>query len=157
VHGRTRADRFLGAAEYDTIAEIVDAVSIPVFANGDIDSSEKALAVLAQTGAAGIMIGRAAQGRPWFCGQVAAALAGTPGEAPSLAEQGALLSEHIEALHDFYGPIPGARIARKHVGWALSDLGEAGEAFRRGFKAIEAPEGQLEALSDFYGARRAAA
>ena len=89
--------------------------------------------------------------------KLAAALAGAPREAPSLAEQGALLSEHVAALHEFYGPIPGARIARKHVGWALADLGEAGEAFRRCFNAIEAPEAQLEALSDFYGARRAAA
>ena len=107
VHGRTRADRFLGAAEYDTIAEIVNAVSIPVFANGDICSPEKALSVLGHTNAAGIMIGRAAQGRPWFCGQVAAAIAGAPRAAPSLAEQGALLSEHVAALHDFYGPISG--------------------------------------------------
>ena len=157
VHGRTRADRFLGAAEYDTIAEIVKAVSIPVFANGDICSPEKALSVLGHTNAAGIMIGRAAQGRPWFCGQVAAAIEGAPRAAPSFAEQGALLSEHVAALHDFYGPIPGARIARKHVGWALADLGEVGEAFRRRFNRIEAPEAQLEALSHFYGARRAAA
>jgi tRNA-dihydrouridine synthase B len=80
-----------------------------------------------------------------------------PFEPPTLPAQGALLSEHVAALHDFYGPIPGARIARKHVGWALADLGEAGEAFRRRFNAIEAPEAQLEALSRFYGPWRSAA
>ncbi len=157
VHGRTRADRFLGAAEYDTIAEIVQAVSIPVFANGDVDSVGKALAVLKQTGAAGIMIGRAAQGRPWFCGQVAAAIAGETPKTPSWAEQGALLQEHVAALHHFYGALPGVRIARKHVGWALAALAVPAEGFRRRFNQLESPAAQLEALEGFYAQGQAAA
>mgnify|MGYP003642646353 FL=1 len=120
VHGRTRACAFRGEAEYDTIAAIVAATDFPVFANGDIDSAEKAEAVLRHTGAAGVMIGRAAQGRPWLCGQVATRLATgvTPPE-PPVAQQLAILHTHVSALHAFYGDFMGPRIARKHVGWFL--------------------------------------
>ena len=120
VHGRTRACAFRGHAEYDTIANIVAAVDMPVYANGDIDSAEKAEAVLRHTGAAGVMIGRAAQGRPWLCGQIAGRLAsGVTPSAPSLEQQVALLHAHVRALHGFYGDFLGPRIARKHVGWFL--------------------------------------
>ena len=123
VHGRTRADKFNGVAEYDTIAAIVDAVSIPVLANGDIDSVIKAQQVLSHTGAAGVMIGRAANGRPWLPGQIAASIAtGVLIPSPSVGEQLALMHRHVAALHDFYGEFMGVRIARKHVGWFLEAL-----------------------------------
>ncbi len=122
VHGRSRACAFKGQVEYDTIAAIVAATQFPVFANGDIDSPERAAAVIAHTGAAGVMIGRAAQGRPWLCGQIAAHLATgiTPPE-PGKVEQLAIMHRHVEALHEFYGEFMGVRIARKHVGWYLQD------------------------------------
>ncbi|MEE4145499.1 MAG: tRNA dihydrouridine synthase DusB [Halieaceae bacterium] len=122
VHGRSRACAFRGPVEYDTIAAIVAATRFPVFANGDIDSPERAAAVIAHTGAAGVMIGRAAQGRPWLCGQIAAHLeTGVTPPAPSAFEQLRIMRAHVEALHAFYGEFIGLRIARKHVGWYLQD------------------------------------
>ncbi|HSB97976.1 MAG TPA: tRNA dihydrouridine synthase DusB, partial [Spongiibacteraceae bacterium] len=121
VHGRTRACRFEGAVEYDTIAAIKATVKIPVLANGDIDSPEKAAAVLAYTGADGVMIGRAAQGRPWLCGQIANYLRnGTYAPDPRADELQQILQEHLQNLHEFYGEPMGVRIARKHVGWYLA-------------------------------------
>jgi tRNA-dihydrouridine synthase B len=118
VHGRTRADMFAGSAEYDTIAAVVRSVSIPVFANGDIDSPQKAAAVLAATGAAGVMIGRAAQGRPWLFRQVKSYLAsGVLLGPPSPLEVRGIMLAHLESLHAFYGDESGVRIARKHLGW----------------------------------------
>jgi tRNA-dihydrouridine synthase B len=135
VHGRTRADRFKGSAEYDTIAAIVDAVSIPVIANGDIDSADKARMVLNQTGAAGVMIGRAAQGQLWLPGAVARALEHNPGDqstphirghspelTPSVAQQLTLHHRHLARLHAFYGDFLGTRISRKHHAWFLASL-----------------------------------
>lgn len=123
VHGRTRACRFRGEAEYDTIAAIVDTVSMPVFANGDIDSPQKAWQVLEHTGAAGIMIGRAAQGRPWLFAAVNQYLQrGTLPAAPSTAEVCTVMRGHIAEIHRFYGDYLGTRIARKHVGWYLESL-----------------------------------
>ena len=135
VHGRTRADRFKGSAEYDTIATIVDAVSIPVIANGDIDSTDKAKTVLSHTGAAGIMIGRAAQGQLWLPGTIARALEHRIGDqstphikghspelTPSVAEQLALHIRHLTRLHAFYGDFLGTRISRKHHAWFLGSL-----------------------------------
>tara|TARA_R110002110_G_C13470397_1_gene720551 strand:+ start:33342 stop:34358 length:1017 start_codon:yes stop_codon:yes gene_type:complete len=122
VHGRTRACAFKGAVEYDTIAEIVAAVSMPVYANGDIDSPEKAAEVIAHTHAAGVMIGRAAQGRPWLCGQISTYLnTGESVPSPSHEQQLHILREHVDALHTFYGEYMGVRIARKHVGWYLQN------------------------------------
>lgn len=121
VHGRTRACAFTGEAEYDTIAAIVDATNFPVFANGDIDSPSKAAAVVAATGVAGVMIGRAAQGRPWLCGQIAAFLEnGDFVASPSVEVQLNTLQRHVVQLHEFYGETMGVRIARKHVSWYLS-------------------------------------
>ena len=146
VHGRTRACRFEGEAEFDTVREIVQAVRLPVLANGDIASATQAAAVLAQTGAAGVMIGRAAQGRPWLCGSIDAALGGGAAPAaPSRARIEALLLEHVELLHAFYGEQQGLRIARKHVGWYLADAGEA-PAFLREFNRIESAAAQLATL-----------
>ena len=158
VHGRTRADRFGGVAEYDTIARIVEAVELPVLANGDIDTPERARAVLAHTGAVGVMIGRAAQGRPWLCGQIAAFLErGERLPDPDAATRSSLLARHVARLHAFHGPARGLRIARKHVGWALADLGHPGERFRRHFNGIEEASAQLDALAVFFETEGAAA
>ena len=120
VHGRTRACAFKGEVEYDTIADIVSATDFPVFANGDIDSPAQATAVIRHTGAAGVMIGRAAQGQPWLCGQIAQHLeTGVTPPAPKLAAQFEILSRHVRELHAFYGEFMGVRIARKHTGWYL--------------------------------------
>lgn len=118
VHGRTRDMKYQGQAEYDTIAAIKAAIAIPVWANGDIDSPEKARAVLAHTGVDGLLIGRAAQGRPWIFEEIAHYLA-TGERLPdkTAAEVGTILVEHIRSLHDFYGPERGPRIARKHLAW----------------------------------------
>jgi tRNA-dihydrouridine synthase B len=118
VHGRTRADQYRGAAEYDTIRAIKNAVSIPVFANGDIDSGPKARAVLQQTGADGVMIGRAAQGRPWIFREVREFLAtGRVPPPPTADEVRDIMLSHLETLYAFYGEHLGVRVARKHLGW----------------------------------------
>ncbi len=118
VHGRTRADHYTGAAEYQTIRAIKAAVRIPVFANGDIDSGAKARAVLEETGADGLMIGRAAQGRPWIFNQLRHFLAcGTEPEPPALPEVRDIMLAHLEQLYAFYGEHAGVRVARKHFGW----------------------------------------
>jgi len=117
VHGRTREDFFSGEAEYETVIAVKQAVGIPVFVNGDIDCSAKALKVLAQTGADGVMIGRAAQGRPWIFREVLAAMRGSSVAPPSLAEVRAIMLSHLEALYSFYGESQGVRVARKHLGW----------------------------------------
>ena len=120
VHGRTRACGYRGQTDYDGIARVVEAVDIPVLANGDISSPEQAFAVLNRTGAAGIMIGRAAQGRPWLPGQIRAALAGQKvPPAPCGEALRQLVRTHIAELHRQYGPEQGLRIARKHIGWYL--------------------------------------
>ena len=117
VHGRAREDFFSGNAEYETVVAVKQSVGIPVFVNGDIDCPAKALKVLAQTGADGVMIGRAAQGRPWIFREVLAALNGTTIAAPSLTEVRAIMLSHLEALYSFYGESHGVRVARKHLGW----------------------------------------
>lgn len=150
VHGRTRACRFKGQAEYDTIAAVAEAVSIPVFANGDIDSPEKARQVLEQTGAAAVMIGRAAQGRPWLCGQIEHYLrTGQRLPEPTPAQVRDILSAHLRGLHQLYGEVMGPRIARKHVGWYLRTLPE-GESFRRAFNRIEEAEEQHASVLRFF-------
>ncbi|WP_018865461.1 MULTISPECIES: tRNA dihydrouridine synthase DusB [unclassified Thioalkalivibrio] len=124
VHGRTRADAYRGQADHTAIARIVRSVSIPVLANGDITDPDTAMRVLDTTGAAGVMIGRAAQGRPWLPGQIRAALAGEAiPPAPALAARLALIEEHVTGLHTQYGEPQGVRIARKHLGWYLLGLG----------------------------------
>ena len=143
VHGRTRACAFSGRAEYDTIAAIVAAVQIPVFANGDIDSPQTAAGVIAYTGAAGVMIGRAAQGQPWLCGQIATYLkTGLTPAPPSASQQFAILHRHVTQLHQFYGDFMGVSIARKHVGWYLSASPDACEQ-RRKFNRLAHPTEQL--------------
>ena len=157
VHGRTRADRFKGQAEYQTIAEIVHAVTIPVIANGDIDSAEKARAVLKLTGAAGVMIGRAAQGQLWLPGAIASALTARDKSArtPTLSEQLRLQGDHLARLHDFHGDHLGPRIARKHQTWLLESLAaqkaisaEDARAWRQAFNRIESTEAQVVCLRE---------
>ena len=117
VHGRTRADFFEGDAEYETVAAVKRSVRIPVFVNGDIDCAAKALKALEQSGADGVMIGRAAQGRPWIFRELAATFSNTSVASPSLAEVRAIMLSHLEALYSFYGESQGVRVARKHLGW----------------------------------------
>ena len=143
VHGRTRADLYQGEAEYDTIAAIKSAVQIPVLANGDIDSPEQAARVLQATGADAVMIGRAAQGRPWIFREIAHYLAtGLHLPAPTPDEVCAVLVGHLEHLHAFYGDVPGVRIARKHLGWYCKDHPGA-EAFRAAVNAASSAAEQL--------------
>ena len=150
VHGRTRACAFGGHAEYDTIAAIVAATDFPVYANGDIDSPQKAAAVIAHTGAEGVMIGRAAQGRPWLCGQIAAHLeTGATPAAPDLEEQAGILRGHVANLHEFYGPYMGLRIARKHLAWYLQRRADY-QQHRKLFNRLDDPREQLRYIEQLF-------
>jgi tRNA-dihydrouridine synthase B len=150
IHGRSRACMFEGRAEYATIAEVKSRVRIPVIANGDVESPQDAKRVLELTGAEGIMIGRAAQGRPWLFRSIARYLeTGELLPAPAAAEIGALLSEHLEALYDLYGAEQGARVARKHIGWTVRGL-PGGEEFRRGVIGINDASAQHCAVNDYF-------
>ena len=150
VHGRTRACMYRGDAEYDTIRTIKQAVSIPVIANGDITTPEKARFVLDYTGADGGMIGRGAQGNPWIFKEILHYLeTGENLPAPPLSEQQAVLHEHVVNVHDFYGDVMGARIARKHVGWYLAEHDKDNQ-FRRTFNGLEDAQAQLDALDDYF-------
>jgi tRNA-dihydrouridine synthase B len=125
IHGRTRDQKYAGVAEYDTIADIKTRTKLPIWANGDIDSPEKAKAVLEHTQADGVLIGRAAQGRPWIFKQVDHYLkTGERWPEPSLEEVGRLLVDHLKALHLFYGEDRGLRVARKHLSWYAKDRPE---------------------------------
>ncbi|MGH8528335.1 MAG: tRNA dihydrouridine synthase DusB [Nevskiales bacterium] len=146
VHGRTRADKFAGAAEYETIAAIKQAVRIPVIANGDIATPEQAAAVLRATGADGLMLGRAAQGNPWIFREVAHYLArGSRLAPPGIEEVRAVFSEHIRALHLFYGEEQGLRVARKHMAWYLQAQGLGAGHYRQLMQA-ESAAVQLELI-----------
>ena len=150
VHGRTRACGFAGEAEYRTIAEVKAQVRIPVIANGDIRSAEDARRALALTGADGVMIGRAAQGRPWLFREIAHYLErGQHVAPPTFAEMGAVLTEQLLGLYDLYGCEHGARIARKHIGWTVSSLPD-GEALRRTANGIVDAEDQLRVVNDYF-------
>ena len=150
VHGRTRSCLYKGEAEYDTIRAIKQAVSIPVVANGDIDSPEKARYVLDYTGVDAVMIGRAAQGRPWIFREIRHFLeTGTKLPPPEREEVRTLMNEHVTNLHRFYGAYLGARIARKHVGWYL-DEEETGREFRKHFNALDCADAQLNALEMYF-------
>jgi tRNA-dihydrouridine synthase B len=150
VHGRTRACRFVGEVEYDTIAQVVEAVSIPVLANGDITDPEKAVSVLQHTGAAAVMIGRAAQGNPWIFNQINHFLKfGKRLASPSMEECAAIMSAHLLALHEFYGEAGGLRISRKHIGWYINPL-PGGRDFTRQFNTLETTEQQRTLLNNFF-------
>jgi len=150
VHGRTRACAFVGPVEYQTIAAVKRAVTLPVFANGDVTTPQQARYVLRETGADGLMIGRAAQGRPWIFREIAYYLAtGAELPAPSVAEARALIVQHLDEHYAFYGEELGVRIARKHLGWYTEGLIGA-EAFRREANAAQSMDAQRAALERYF-------
>ena len=150
VHGRTREQGYKGQAEYDTIAAVKAALAIPVVANGDIDSPRKARGVLAYTQADAVMIGRAAQGRPWIFREIAHFLAtGEELPPPEVLQAKRWLVEHLHEHYGLYGEFTGVRTARKHIGWAVRAL-PGGEAFRAQMNLLDRCEDQLHALSDWF-------
>jgi tRNA-dihydrouridine synthase B len=152
VHGRTREQGYKGLAEYETIAEVKSAVHIPVVANGDITTPEKARDVLSFTGADAIMVGRAAQGKPWIFREIAHFM--TTGEhlaRPLVAEVKRLLCDHLLDHYDLYGEFAGVRTARKHIGWYVRSL-PGGETFRDSMNTLEACEAQHTAVAQFFDA-----
>jgi len=152
VHGRTRDQQYTGLAEYDTIALIKSRLSVPVIANGDIDSPRKAAEVLRHTGCDAVMVGRAAQGRPWIFREVAHYLAtGESLPEPSLQDVRDVLLAHLEHLHAFYGEPGGVRIARKHLGWYAKDRPE-NAAFRSVVNRAETADAQLRLTRDYFDA-----
>ena len=152
VHGRTREQGYKGVAEYDTIAAVKAALKIPVVANGDIDSPEKASAVLRATGADALMIGRAAQGRPWIFREIAHGLVhDTPLAAPATTEVRGWLLQHLLDHYALYGERSGVRSARKHIGWAVHAL-PGGAAFRAVMNTLDDAQSQLRAVSTFFEA-----
>ena len=150
VHGRTRAQGYRGRAEHDTVAAVKAALKIPVVANGDIDSPEAAHAVLAHTGADALMIGRAAQGRPWIFREIAHFLAtGCHLPPPATRDVQGWLVEHLHDHYALHGEFSGVRSARKHIGWAVRAL-PGGEAFRAAMNTLESAESQLRAVQTFF-------
>ena len=150
VHGRTREQGYKGHAEYDTVSAVKAALRIPVVANGDIDSPEKARDVLARTGADAIMIGRAAQGRPWIFRETLHFLAtGEHLPAPEVRQVRDWLLEHLDDHYGLYGEHAGVRSARKHIGWAVRGL-PGGEAFRAGMNLLESCDAQARAVGDWF-------
>ncbi len=155
VHGRTRDQHYTGTAEYDTIAAIKAMLDIPVLANGDVDSPRKAAQVLAHTCADAVMVGRAAQGRPWIFREIAHYLAtGEELPPPSLEEVRDILLGHLADLHAFYGEPQGVRIARKHLGWYAKDRPEHTDEQRAAFRAVvnaaESADAQLRLTRDYF-------
>ncbi|KRG54525.1 tRNA-dihydrouridine synthase B [Stenotrophomonas koreensis] len=152
IHGRTRNQHYTGQAEYDTIAQIKAQLGIPVIANGDVDSPVKAAFVLKHTGADAVMVGRAAQGRPWIFREISHYLAtGQELPPPTLTEVRDILMGHLAHLHAFYGEPQGVRIARKHLGWYAKDRPE-NAAFRAVVNRAETPEEQLRLTADYFDA-----
>ncbi len=165
IHGRSRACAFKGEAEYETIADVKSRINIPVIANGDIDSPEKAARVLEQTSADAIMIGRGAQGRPWIFREILYYLEqGKKLPAPNTKDVNLLLNKHLKSLYDFYGEFAGVRIARKHIGWYCkqhfnqsvkinSEIMAEVESFRKSINKVESAEIQLEKTIKFFTTR----
>lgn len=149
LHGRTRACRFNGEAEYQTIKQLAKESSIPVLANGDIDSAQKAVQVLDITQASGILIGRGALGRPWIFKEITAALSGQEIDPPTHAEKQEIIISHLQEMHDFYGDFLGLRIARKHFGWYCNHLPN-GKQTSRLFNALESTHEQLECVNNYF-------
>jgi len=155
VHGRTRADAFMGEAEYDTIAAIKAAVKIPVIANGDIDSPKKAREVLTHTGCDGLMIGRAAQGRPWIFREIEHFLAtGERLPEPAPQEVRDILLGHLVNLYEFYGETLGVRVARKHISWYSKGC-VGGAVFRHSINQVETPAEQRSMIEEFFARQMA--
>ncbi|MFN7724058.1 MAG: tRNA dihydrouridine synthase DusB [Rubrivivax sp.] len=152
VHGRTREQGYKGFAEYDTVSAVKAALKIPVVANGDINSPEKALEVFRRTGADAVMVGRAAQGRPWIFREIAHFLAtGEHLPPPATADVAAWLLEHLQDHYALYGEGVGVRSARKHIGWAVRAL-PGGEAFRAVMNTLDTVEAQARAVATFFEA-----
>lgn len=150
VHGRTRADLYKGEAEYETITAVKSAIKIPVVANGDINSPEKAEFVLRTTGADAIMIGRAAQGRPWIFREIDHYLkTGTHLPAPQITEIAEIMNRHLLEHYEFYGEYVGLRTARKHIGWYCKGLRNS-HNFRHHMNTLESCEEQLAAVNHFF-------
>ncbi len=151
IHGRTRACMYQGNAEYDTIRAIRQSVSIPIFANGDIDSAAKAKHVLEQTGVAGLMIGRSAQGRPWIFREILAALNGEFFVPPSIAEVRDIMLAHLRDLHAFYGEEAGVRVARKHIDWYAKSRASAPALRQAVMQATDATT-QIDRVQAYFNA-----
>ena len=150
IHGRTRACAYMGDAEYDTIAEVKQAIHIPLIANGDIATPEKAKFVLDYTGADGVMIGRAAQGRPWIFREIEHYLAtGEHMPAPEVEEIRSVMLEHLHDLYAFYGDLTGMRVARKHISWYTKGLKDSAN-FRHAMNQLQTIEEQLAAIHAFF-------
>jgi tRNA-dihydrouridine synthase B len=155
IHGRTRACAYTGHAEYDTIRAVKDAVKIPVIANGDITTPEKAQFVLQHTGADAVMIGRAAQGRPWLFREIEHFLnTGTHLLSPKVDEIEQVLVEHLADLYDFYGEYTGLRVARKHISWYTKGL-PGSAVFRHRMNQLESVDEQMRAVADFFEEQKA--
>ncbi|MDB5888283.1 MAG: tRNA dihydrouridine synthase DusB, partial [Rhodocyclales bacterium] len=150
IHGRTRCDQYMGEAEYDTIADVKSRVGIPVIANGDIDSPQKARAVLRYTGADGVMIGRAAQGRPWIFREIEHFLqTGKELPPPEVDEIHRVCREHLADLYDFYGEASGVGVARKHIAWYTKGL--VGSAvFRSNMYLLPSVSAQCDSVDQFF-------
>ncbi len=153
VHGRTRQCRFTGAVDYETVRDMKRAVDIPVWVNGDIDSTEKARAVLAITGADGVMIGRAAQGRPWIFREIAHDLQAGPEKSgrsvPDIFEVRDIIIDHLHNLYSFYGEFTGLRVARKHLSWYLKEQPNAGEVISQAVRAPSTVE-QMTLIESYF-------
>ena len=151
LHGRTRACKFNGHAEYETIKKVKQTVGIPIIANGDIDSAEKAQFVLKKTGADGLMMGRAAQGNPWIFKQINHFLkTGKQLEKPQDRELQSTLQDHLEQLYSFYGNVSGVRIARKHIGWYLNHLNSISLETRNKINQAQCPNQQRELINSAF-------
>lgn len=150
IHGRTRADQYKGDAEYETIADVKSRVHIPIIANGDINSPEKAQQVLDQTGVDAVMIGRAAQGRPWIFREINHYLqTGEKLPEPSVKEVRDILIGHLKNLYEFYGEDTGVRIARKHISW-YSKGQRHGATFRQTVNRVNSVEEQIRMTQEFF-------
>lgn len=148
VHGRTRACKFEGHAEYATIKAVKQSVNIPIIANGDINSAEKAVHVLQETGADAVMIGRAAQGNPWLFSQIDYFIRhGKTLEPPSLTVIYQVLASHLEQLYDFYGDVMGVRIARKHIGWYFKHLESVSQNTKNIINQAQTPTQQMQLVT----------
>lgn len=143
IHGRTRACKFTGEAEYDTIKQVKQSVAVPIIANGDITSPEKAGFVLNYTGADAVMIGRGAQGKPWIFQQILHYLAGETYQTPALTQIQTVMQNHLEHLYRFYGDSTGVRMARKHIGWYFESLGNLPLAEKNALYQAQEPAQQL--------------
>jgi tRNA-dihydrouridine synthase B len=151
VHGRTRACKFNGQAEYETIKQVKQSVGIPVIANGDIDTPEKAAFVLHSTGADGLMIGRAAQGNPWLFSQINYFIDhGKNLEKPTVADIQSTMLSHLEQLYGFYGNASGVRIARKHIGWYFKQLGTVHPSIQDKINQAQVPSQQLALINSAF-------